>query len=221
MSVVKHHPPASSSARPLDALLADFAAGSLSPPLHALIGAHLDLSPQSRRFVDDLEALRAAEVLSVPAPLSRSDAMLEAIFGSLDAPAQDVQTSVDAVFTPSLRDFIGVGSSDVPWRNVLPGVKEYLVSDGDGIEARLYWIKPGRKMPSHTHDGDEVTLVLKGGFSDVSGHYRRGDVAIADEDLDHKPVADDDEDCICFAVTNAPLRLTGPVGKLIQTLFRN
>jgi putative transcriptional regulator len=63
--------------------------------------------------------------------------------------------------------------------------------------------------------------VLRGGFSDVSGHYMRGDIAIADEDVDHKPVADADEDCICFAVTDAPLKLTGPVGKVIQGLFRN
>ena len=74
---------------------------------------------------------------------------------------------------------------------------------------------PGRVMPSHTHDGSEVTLVLRGGFSDPTGHYRRGDIAIADRDLDHHPRADDDEDCICFAVIDAPLRLTGPLAPLV------
>ena len=87
-------------------------------------------------------------------------------------------------------------------------------------EAVLYWINPGRVMPSHTHDGSEVTLVLRGGFSDPTGHYRRGDIAIADSDLDHHPRADEDEDCICFAVIDAPLRLTGTVGRIVQRISR-
>jgi putative transcriptional regulator len=53
----------------------------------------------------------------------------------------------------------------------------------------------------------------------VNGHYRRGDIAIADQEVDHRPVADREEDCICFAVTDAPIRLTGPVGRLLQRLF--
>jgi putative transcriptional regulator len=109
----------------------------------------------------------------------------------------------------------------VPWRTVLPGIREFHVPHAEkaGGEASLLWIKPGRIMPSHTHDGAEVTLVLKGGFSDASGHYRRGDIAFADSDVDHRPRADEDEDCICFAVTDAPLRLTGPFGRIVQRLF--
>jgi putative transcriptional regulator len=76
-------------------------------------------------------------------------------------------------------------------------------------------------MPSHTHEGSEITLVLRGGFSDATGHYRRGDIAIADSEVDHRPRADEDEDCICFAVTDAPLRLTGPVARFVQRLLRH
>jgi putative transcriptional regulator len=39
--------------------------------------------------------------------------------------------------------------------------------------------------------------------------------------VNHTPVADDDEDCICFAVTDAPLRLTGPVGRIVQSFFKH
>ena len=63
--------------------------------------------------------------------------------------------------------------------------------------------------------------MLKGGFSDKTGHFARGDVAVADAELDHIPVADLDADCICFAVTDAPLRLTGPFGRLMHRLFGN
>jgi len=57
---------------------------------------------------------------------------------------------------------------------------------------------------------------LKGGFSDIMGHYRRGDIAVADGDVDHRPRADNGGDCICFAVTDAPVRLTGLIGRFLQ-----
>jgi putative transcriptional regulator len=230
---LKHHSPASSSARPLDALLGAFASGSLSEELHALVDAHVALNPASRRFVDDLEVLCGAELSNQPrVPVTSRDAMLTRIFNESEdaavlplvrdgAPPVGSALVTDAMFSPRLRRLVGIASSEIPWRTVLPGVKEHVVSDRDGVEAKLYWIKAGRKIPSHTHEGQEFTLVLRGGFSDVSGHYARGDVAIADQDVDHKPVADADEDCFCFAVTDAPLKLTGPVGKVIQGLFRN
>ena len=61
--------------------------------------------------------------------------------------------------------------------------------------------------------------MLKGGFTDSTGHYRRGDIAIADSEVDHRPRADDDEDCICFAVSEAPLRLTGPFVRFVRRVL--
>jgi putative transcriptional regulator len=43
---------------------------------------------------------------------------------------------------------------------------------------------------------------------------------MGDAELDHTPIADRDEDCICFAVTDAPLQLTGPVVRLLRKVFR-
>ena len=53
----------------------------------------------------------------------------------------------------------------------------------------------------------------------MTGHYARGDIALAEADLDHKPMTDAGEDCICFAVTDAPLHLTGPFGRLLDRFF--
>ncbi len=219
---VKHQAPASSSSSGLDTLLAGYAGGALPLPLHALVGAHIDLDRESGRFVSDLEAMGGAELERLqPVAVSGRDAILQSIFRGGTTASHEAELPDDPVLTPGLRRFLGVGSSDIAWRMVLPGVKEHVVSSADGIEAKLYWIKAGRNMPAHTHDGHEYTLVLQGGFSDGSGHYRRGDIAMADEDIDHRPVADADEDCICFAVTDAPLKLTGPVGKVFQSLFGN
>jgi putative transcriptional regulator len=46
----------------------------------------------------------------------------------------------------------------------------------------------------------------------------RDDVAIADPAVDHQPIADPAEDCVCLAVTDAPLRLTG-LGSALINLF--
>ncbi len=215
--------PLPSSERPLDALIGQYVTGNLSAPLHALVGAHIELTPSGAAFARQLESLHGDELASVaPARIASRDAMLEAIFASSAKPeAPRREGAADPVFAPSLRRYLGVSSSDVKWRTVLPGVKQWTVEDKDGTEATLYWIRAGRAMPSHTHEGQEITLVLRGGFTDVAGHYRRGDVAIADTEVDHKPVADADEDCICFAVTDAPLRLTGPVARLFRGIFRH
>ena len=50
-----------------------------------------------------------------------------------------------------------------------------------------------------------MTLVLAGGFSDGDGHYQRGDFSFSDGEVDHSPVADDDGECLCLTVTDAPL----------------
>jgi putative transcriptional regulator len=202
---------------PADLLMAGYAAGTLSAPLHSLVGAHLELSPRNRGYVRSLETLKADGLLECePKPLRNRDSALAAILSGHAAP--EAAPPADDVFPVSLRRYLDVGSQQVPWRFRLPGVKEYRVADSDRGEAVLYWIRAGRGMPSHTHEGLEVTLVLRGGFTDPDGHYRRGDIAVADSEVDHHPVADDDEDCICFAVTDAPLTLTGPIARLFRKI---
>ncbi len=205
--------------RPIDALLADYAAGRLPRSLHGLVAAHLAIKPDNRSYVSALEAVQARAVEEIaPQPLSRRDAMLEKIFASEATRGSELP---DDVIPAPLRALAGTGLSGLDWKSKLPGMKEFQIKDKAVGEAVFYWIKPGRQMPSHTHEGTEVTLVLKGGFSDTYGHYRRGDIAIADGEVDHQPRADEDEDCICFAVTDAPLRLTGPFGRMLRIFTRH
>lgn len=203
----------------LNGLLAGYAAGTLGGPLHALVAAHLTLKPDNRGFVRSLEALRAHEIDTVaPVALRRRDEMLERIFSSTADESRHVPAGDDVLPAP-ISSLIGGDLAAVKWKTVLPGIRECRISNNQHGEASLLWIKPGKMMPSHTHDGSEVTLVLKGGFTDSTGHYRRGDIAIADSDVDHRPRADDDEDCICFAVSEAPLRLTGPFLRFVKHFF--
>jgi putative transcriptional regulator len=120
-----------------------------------------------------------------------------------------------------LGHFLGMDYEALPWRAVMPGLKEVKLEDRPGCEASMLWIKAGRTIPSHTHPGIEATLVLKGSFEDATGVYTRGDMAVVDSDVDHKPVAGADEDCICFAVSEGPVKLTGPIARLFQRLIRH
>lgn len=217
--------PTGQTDQPLDTLLANYARGSLSAPLHALVESHLVIRPEGRRFVSALEAASASQIERVePVSMPDRDRRLAAIFAQADEPVRTPappRYARDAVVPYPLARYLGTSLAETPWRTLLPGVKEYRVSDNEDGEATLYWIRGGRKIPSHTHEGSEYTLVLKGAFSDIHGHYARGDIAIADMDVDHQPKADPDEDCFCFAVTDAPLRLTGPIGRIVQKIFRH
>lgn len=206
-------------ASPVDTLLAAYSAGTLDPSLHALVASHLLLKPDSRDFVRALESLAAEDLQNVkPEPLARRDELLASIFDM--KPARETTQQAGSSLLPApLRQYLGKDMDAIRWRTKLPGVKEFRVEDKGRGEASLLWVRAGRRMPSHTHEGSEVTLILQGGFSDVTGHYMRGDIAIAESDLDHKPIADAGEDCICFAVTDAPLHLTGPFGRLLDRLF--
>ncbi len=199
----------------LDALLAGFVAGSLPRATQALVAAHLELSPRNQPFVQalDQDFTRHAEMSQVPV-LHERNARLAAILSLPREPALPVST--DAMLPGALGVFCGRPLDALDWRFVLPGIREHRFAVEEGVEASFIRIKAGRSVPAHTHGGSEITLLLKGGFTDITGHYTRGDMVIVDGDIDHKPVADMGEDCLCFAVTDAPLRLTGTFGRFFS-----
>lgn len=75
-------------------------------------------------------------------------------------------------------------------------------------------------MPDHGHRGLELTLVLQGAFRDETDRFGAGDIEIADQELEHTPVAERGLDCICLAATDAPLRFNSFLPKLVQPFFR-
>lgn len=207
----------------LDALIARYVAGALPAPLRALVASHLEMSASSRALLRSLEEAAGDELDAIePVELSDRDGMLNAVLGSQDlaqAPRAAVFRGGDGIMPRPLHDFVGHSVDTIPWKTKLPGFREYEMGDIDGCHVSMYWIKGGRRIPSHTHDGFEVTLVLDGAFSDERGHYGPGEIALADASVDHRPQADPGRPCICFAVTDAPLRLTGPFHRRIADII--
>ena len=80
-------------------------------------------------------------------------------------------------------------------------------------------IPAGKPVPEHSHGGRELTLVLKGAFTDGETVFKRGDIEEADETLTHQPEATPDEDCICLAVTDAPLKFKSLLVRMVQPVL--
>jgi len=88
------------------------------------------------------------------------------------------------------------------------------------IFQRCASIRPGGTSNTHTHMGDEYTVILEGSFSDEAGLYHKGDFLLRDASDQHTPVATLDKYCICLAVTEAPIQLTGFFGWLLNPFIR-
>jgi len=80
-----------------------------------------------------------------------------------------------------------------------------------GAQGELYFIKlaPGCRLPLHGHTGVELTVVLTGAFADAFGEYRRGDMQDIDNSIEHQPLGDRDEGCICLVAAEGPYLLRG------------
>lgn len=218
---------------PTDELLVAYAAGNLGEAPSLAVATHLALCPACRQEVRRLEAVGGALLEEMPESAVGDD-LLAAIMGRLDAPGDEADGAVLTLARPRskaagkvpslpepLRGYIGGDLDKVVWTRVIRGVDEAAVPVGSGTaKSRLLRIRPGVAMPRHTHAGMELTLVVAGGFTDGTGHYERGDFATTDGSVDHQPVADAGEDCICLAITDAPLKLTGTFGRLLNPFIR-
>jgi putative transcriptional regulator len=207
---------------PEDSLLMAYAAGSMPEAAALVIATHMALCPLCRADVGRYEAVGGAmlddfEPTDVEA--NALDRVLSQLNGREPAPVRLVERT-DGVPQP-LRDYIGVPFDQVKWSLLLPKVREHKLKCSDP-EARLglLKIKTGAGIPQHTHGGGEYTLVLRGAFADATGTYGRGDFAYADQSLTHQPIAEGDEDCICLALSEGPMRLTGRFGQLLNPFVK-
>ncbi len=205
----------------IDALMARYVAGVLPLPARILVETHLAIKDGNRSLVSGMEAL-AGEALDLTPPIAvpARARRLDAIFRS---EARDrvlaAAGEAEGLFPAVLRDFVGFTVDTVPWRTKMPGFREHEIGEIDGCHVTLFWIRPGRKIPAHTHEGSELSLVLDGAFTDSNGRYARGDISVADDTVDHRPRAENDRPCIGFAVTDAPLRLTGPLYQRLSDIL--
>lgn len=227
-------------------LLLDYAAGVTDEAVGVLIATHLTLCPACRARADQLDALGGVMMDRLtPAPLA--DDAFDRLMARLEAdmPGDDVSLRHDMrapkggrgewdgdggdVTAPDLSDdvlprvlqrYVGARVADIDWTPIGLGVRRFDLPITGRSRATMLYVPAGRAVPQHTHEGNEYVLVLQGAFTDCCGRFGRGNVGISDSDLDHRPVAEAGLDCICLAVTDGPLRLTGVIGRAFNRFVK-
>lgn len=209
-----------------DELLLDYASGSLGESWSLAVSTHLALCPESRQRLEALEMTGGALLSDISPADEVSDDQWQKIRKLLRAEATPAsvkpvtQTNDNAVLPEPLRSYAGGDVDALKWKQLGPGAYHFPIRTRDGeANVRLLRIPAGKPVPEHTHGGRELTVVLSGYFKDGDDVFRRGDFEEADEDLTHQPIAGEGEDCICLAVTDAPLKFKSWLVRLVQPVL--
>lgn len=216
-------------------LLIARAAGRLSAPMRLLVDTHAAMNDDVALAAGDAEAAAVALFDAEPGE-ALSDNAIDIAMAMIDALESGAGEAaglkpVDRQSAAGSADQAMSELMDLPamvrdkaleagaqWRFAAPGVRRIeLMSEGEA-KAELLRIEPGHGSPSHTHDGQEFTLVLAGAFADGVGRYTKGQLCAAGPETTHRPIAEPGEICFALAVTDGSLKFTGALGA-VQRLF--
>ena len=201
-----------------DEVIHALATGALPEALALVAASHVTLCDDCRAALEAHEAV-GGDLLASVAPVPPVPDSLNAVLARLDAAPPPVPARPVGILPLPLRDYVGGDLDAVRWRRVGGGIRQAILPTARGAVARLLAIPGGAAMPEHGHRGLELTLVLHGAFRDGATRFARGDVEVASTAEPHVPVAEAGADCICLAATDAPLRFTGWLPRLVQPLI--
>ena len=211
-----------------DKLLMAYSAGSLPEAFNLVVATHISLCDDCRARLAGFDTVGGAVLDQRLAPVAMSPDALSATLEKIKcAPTDATHTAPaalraprDSVLPAPLLEYVGGSLDQVQWRNIGGGVRQAILPTSRDASARLLHIPAGTAVPDHGHRGLELTLVLHGAFVDETDRFARGDIEIADQDMEHTPVAEAGADCICLAATDAPLKFRALLPRLAQPFFR-
>lgn len=210
---IRHHPGPES--------LMSCSAGSMPEAFAAVMAAHIDVCPECRKELSLMESIGESLFRNMsPLPMSREVPVMSLRRGEADTGTGDIRTKTvcGGDMPVPLRALCGNYLDDVAWRRLAPGLMHYqLPLSRTAIgDLRLVKVAPGRALPEHSHGGSELTLVLRGSYSDKTGRYGIGDVADLDESTEHQPVADPVDGCICLIASDRRVRFKSVLARIVQ-----
>lgn len=216
MTIANHHPG--------DELLAFYSAGSLPLSQALCVSAHLEHCNACGRKLQRLNRVGSALMQKLkpsPASAELKAHILEQLNDLPEEQAEPPPSEADSSPPHCLRQFVNGGYDNLDWKRVSADISRVeLCRDSNGARVELLKIRPGGAATTHTHLGDEYTVVLEGSFSDEKGLYQRGDFLLRDRNDRHTPVATRDCECICLAVTEGPVQLTGFFNRILNPFIR-
>lgn len=208
-----------------DDTLISYSAGTLDEASSLLVATHLALCPHCRErnvSADSVGGYLLDHIETTPVSPTMRDAVLSRVRNEIFSPEAKPlpQAAKKPIIPDPLRSYLGGDLDELHWRRLAPRVQQIPVPTIDHrSQARLLRFQSGLTVPSHGHNGRELTLVLAGSLCDRDAVLYRGDIAETDERTEHEPFAGPGEDCICLAVTDAPLRFKSRLARLLQPFF--
>jgi len=209
--------------------LIEYAAGGVDWAVGICISTHLHYCTACRLKLNELNALGGHCMESAPAA-ALSNASLMNTMAKIKAAKSERGVGESQLITsnseshgstynnlPNVLKKIIANPKSIKWSRVTPSLKAAnLVTEQNKFEVCLHKIKKGGKVAEHDHRGLEVTVVLEGSFSDEKGTYNPGDYIIKKPGDTHRPTAALNKDCLCLSIVEAPVKLTGLLGAVVN-----
>ena len=217
MTILNHLDPAT---------LAAYSAGTLGEALSAVVACHLDWCGTCTSALHRFDAI-GGELLQSADSAEMSAGAMAAVMARLDSPEVSLLPKQAHVISANkeiprpLQRLVGGSLQALEWKMLAPGAKHIRLplSDQTSGNLRLLKVAAGQKLPEHGHGGSELTLVLCGAYSDITGTYRRGDISDLDTEIEHEPRATAEGDCICLLASESKARFKGWVSRLLQPII--
>jgi len=210
--MIRHHPSGD--------LLASYAAGSLNAGAALVVGSHVDVCAVCRSEVSLLNGLGGL-LLAKTAPAPLSEGALDRMMKRLGEDRARARAE-----TPLPRFLNGFAiprrlkAEDIGAKMWLaPGIWFAPVKADRETEGRTYFVygAKNKTLPQHTHPGRELTVVLKGAYTDVLGDFAVGDFAEADDTISHAQIVSPDSECLCLISSDGPMKLEGFIARAVQS----
>jgi putative transcriptional regulator len=201
-AMLKYHPDAR--------FLTDYAAGSLPASQALCVATHLHYCPLCRLKTGELTELGTELFMQLkPARVEQSE-YLRLLDRLKELPAkQSVEKNEEqpaSILPKAVHKLAGGNLEQLNWRYIGKNFRISNINVGDKQrDTSLFCIKAGGDVPHHRHKGDEITVILKGSFSDNEDKYEVGDFIVRTKGEAHKPVASQDQDCLCLSTLDAPI----------------
>lgn len=206
---ISRHPAAES--------LMSCAAGSMPEAFAAVMASHIEICSECRKDLTLMTVIGTTMLDMLPGtPVARASAAMALRGMEADHDGPPVARG-GGDMPAALVTKLGHSLDSIPWKRVSFGIRQHqipLSHEGRG-SLRLVKVAPGQKMAEHSHNGSELSLVLRGSYYDATGDYGPGDLADVSEEVEHAPVAGS-LGCICLIANDGRMRFKGRVARLLQ-----
>jgi putative transcriptional regulator len=214
---------------PTTDIMNEYIQGNLSTGWSVAISAHLELCQSCKHKFSELELNFVSSWMQDSSGNGTQD-FSHLIANIVDQPQLDSIDSavlrqspigeihmLDHSFTlpPILAKAANEG---LVWKKLAGGINQAKLDIDTETQCEFIYMSPGSQTPMHKHQGNEITLVLDGSFSDEAGIYEAADFIVRSGKEEHQPVSE--EGCLCFAVLDSPLTFTRGLARLFNPINR-